>query len=197
MKRTKKPVVVEHIRYDKDGSKRNIEVHGYPILDSEGNVAQMIEHALDITERKQAEQRIETLSVFPFLASMSHELRTPLNAILGFSQVLQGKYFGKPNQKQKEYMNYILESGNHLLSLINNIPELSQIESGKVKLELTRINVKDLVESSLVIIKEKTSQHKISLELFFLSNWRILRLEQISETSKKKITEFIKRLKQE
>jgi len=59
VKRTKKPAAVEHIHYDTDGNKRNLEVHGYPILDSKGNVVQMIEYALDITERKKAEQKLK------------------------------------------------------------------------------------------------------------------------------------------
>ena len=98
-----------------------------------------------------------------FLSSMSHELRTPLNAILGFSQVLQEKYFGELNQKQAEYVNNILESGQHLLSLINDILDLSKIEAGKMGLELSQVRIKDLLESSLVMIKEKALAHRISL----------------------------------
>jgi len=65
VKRTKKPAVVEHIHYDKDGNERIVEIHGYPVFDSEGNVVQMIEYVLDVTERKKAERKIEVLSRFP------------------------------------------------------------------------------------------------------------------------------------
>lgn len=71
-----------------------------------------------------------------FLANMSHELRTPLNSILGFSEVLQDKMFGELNEKQEEYVNHILESGQHLLSLINDILDLSKIEAGKMEMKL-------------------------------------------------------------
>ncbi|MFC2070471.1 PAS domain S-box protein, partial [Chloroflexota bacterium] len=98
-----------------------------------------------------------------FLASMSHELRTPLNAVIGFSQVLQEQYFGELNEKQTEYTNDILESGQHLLSLINDILDLSKIEAGKMELELSKVNIKDLLESSLIMIKEKALVHGISL----------------------------------
>jgi len=100
-----------------------------------------------------------------FLASMSHELRTPLNAIIGFSQVLQEQYFGNLNEKQTEYINDILESGQHLLSLINDILDLSKIEAGKVELELTNVKIKDLLEGSLVMIKEKALIHGINLDM--------------------------------
>jgi hypothetical protein len=98
-----------------------------------------------------------------FLASMSHELRTPLNAIMGFSQVLQEQYFGKLNEKQAEYVNDVFESGQHLLSLINDILDLSKIEADKMELELSQVKIKDLLESSLVMIKEKALAHGISL----------------------------------
>ena len=98
-----------------------------------------------------------------FLASMSHELRTPLNAIIGFSQVLQKQYFGKLNEKQAQYVKDVLESGEHLLSLINDILDLSKIEAGKMELELSRVKIKDLLEDSLVMIKEKALVHGISL----------------------------------
>ncbi|MFC2052238.1 sensor histidine kinase, partial [Chloroflexota bacterium] len=100
-----------------------------------------------------------------FLASMSHELRTPLNAIIGFSQVLQEQYFGKLNEKQAEYVNDVLESGKHLLSLINDILDLSKIEAGKMELDLSQVKIKDLLESSLVMIKEKALVHRVSLDI--------------------------------
>ena len=105
-----------------------------------------------------------------FLASMSHELRTPLNAILGFSQVLQEQYFGDLNEKQAEYVNDVLESGQHLLSLINDILDLSKIEAGKMELEPSQIIIKDLLEGSLVMVKEKTLAHGISLDIVTSEN---------------------------
>ncbi len=100
-----------------------------------------------------------------FLAGMSHELRTPLNAVIGFSQVLQEQYFGKLNEKQVEYVTDILESGQHLLSLINDILDLAKIEAGKMELELSKVIIKDLLGSSLIMIKEKALAHGISLDI--------------------------------
>jgi signal transduction histidine kinase len=98
-----------------------------------------------------------------FLASMSHELRTPLNAVLGFSQVLQEQNFGPLNGKQQEYVLDILESGNHLLGLINDILDLSKVEAGKMELELSPVVVGDLLTGSLVMIKEKALTHGVAL----------------------------------
>ncbi|MFC2003751.1 response regulator [Chloroflexota bacterium] len=100
-----------------------------------------------------------------FLASMSHELRTPLTAILGLTEVLQEEYFGKVNNKQKEYLSDIYESGQHLLSLINDILDLAKIEVGKMELERGPVVVKELLENSLVMIKEKAGNHSIKLEI--------------------------------
>jgi signal transduction histidine kinase len=100
-----------------------------------------------------------------FLASMSHELRTPLNAVIGFAQVLQEQYFGPLNPKQIAYVKDISESGEHLANLINDILDLSKVESGKMTLDLSQIHLKTLLENSTVMIKEKCLKHGISLSV--------------------------------
>src|SRR6185436_12096123 len=76
-----------------------------------------------------------------FLANMSHELRTPLNAIIGFSEVLSERMFGEVNEKQADYLKDIHESGKHLLSLINDILDLSKIEAGRMDLEVSSFHL--------------------------------------------------------
>ena len=98
-----------------------------------------------------------------FLASMSHELRTPLNAIIGFSQILKEQHFGQLNEPQADYVNDVLESGQHLLLLINDILDLSKIEAGKMTLNLSRVNLPRLLERSTAMIKEKCLKHQIHL----------------------------------
>jgi signal transduction histidine kinase/CheY-like chemotaxis protein/HAMP domain-containing protein len=100
-----------------------------------------------------------------FLANMSHELRTPLNAIIGFSEVLLEKMFGEINEKQEEYLNDIFTSGKHLLNLINDILDLSKIEAGKMELEPSTVNLRELLEGSLVVVKERALAHGIKLSL--------------------------------
>ena len=100
-----------------------------------------------------------------FLANMSHELRTPLNAIIGFSEVLLEKMFGDLNEKQEEYLNDIFSSGTYQLSLINDILDLSKIEAGKLELELGLFDLRQLLENSLVMVKERALAHGITLSL--------------------------------
>jgi signal transduction histidine kinase/DNA-binding response OmpR family regulator/HAMP domain-containing protein len=100
-----------------------------------------------------------------FLANMSHELRTPLNAIIGFSEVLLEKMFGELNERQEDYLNDILSSGQHLLSLINDILDLSKVEAGKMELELGVFDLKHVLEGSLVMLKERAMAHGITLSL--------------------------------
>jgi signal transduction histidine kinase len=100
-----------------------------------------------------------------FLASVSHELRTPLNAIIGFSQVLINQHFGTLNQNQEEYVRDILESGERLHSLINDVLDLSYIEAGKVELELSQVKVSELLQNSLTMVKQKSLEHGISTDL--------------------------------
>jgi len=100
-----------------------------------------------------------------FLANMSHELRTPLNAVIGFSEVLLERMFGDLNPKQEEYLLDILSSGRHLLSLINDILDLSKIEAGRMELELTRFSVPMALENALTLVKERAARHGIAVSL--------------------------------
>jgi len=99
-----------------------------------------------------------------FLANVSHELRTPLNAIIGFSEVLLEKMFGTLNEKQNEYVDDILSSGRHLLSLINDILDLSKIEAGRMELELAKFDLPQGIENALILVRERTTRHGIKLE---------------------------------
>jgi PAS domain S-box-containing protein len=98
-----------------------------------------------------------------FLANMSHELRTPLNAIIGFSEVMRDGLLGEITSQQKEYVNDIFTSGTHLLSLINDILDLSKVEAGKMTLELEPLQLTALVQSSLQVVREKAIAHHIRL----------------------------------
>ena len=100
-----------------------------------------------------------------FLANMSHELRTPLNHIIGFTELIVDKKFGDLNEIQQEYLNDVLQSSNYLLSLINDILDLSRIEAGKLKLVVADVNIRMLMENSLNMIREKARNHKIKLSL--------------------------------
>jgi len=100
-----------------------------------------------------------------FLANMSHELRTPLNAILGFSEAIKDSMFGEVNDKQEEGLGVIFDSGQHLLSLINDILDLSKIEAGKMELDCSSFGLNEIVNRSISIIKEKASKHNIHLNL--------------------------------
>ena len=110
-----------------------------------------------------------------FLANMSHELRTPLNAIIGFSELMLKGMAGEMSERQLDYIKSIHESGIHLLNLINDIIDLSRIESGKMELTYSEVDVKELIESSLVFIKEKSIKHNIKLEVDV--EWGINKIE--------------------
>ena len=124
---------------------------------------------LRITEKTRdlalANQKLETVSRHKseFLAHMSHELRTPLNAVIGFSDLLNAQYFGPLNQKQSEYVRDINASGQHLLSLINDILDLAKVEAGRMELMLSSAHVAALVESCVALVSERVSRSQQTL----------------------------------
>ena len=97
-----------------------------------------------------------------FLANMSHELRTPLNAIIGFSEVLTDRMFGELNEKQEEYLKDIYASGTHLLSLINDILDLSKIEAGRMELELTDFDLPTALDNALILVRERAGRRSLA-----------------------------------
>ena len=99
-----------------------------------------------------------------FLANMSHELRTPLNAVIGFSEVLGERMFGELTDKQAEYVKDIHASGAHLLSLINDILDLSKVEAGRMELDVTTFSVPMAIDNAMTLIKERAGRHGITLE---------------------------------
>ena len=135
----------------------------------------------DITERKEIEAGLEkthkeleelavelkrtTRAKSDFLANMSHELRTPLNSINGFSEILFDQTFGSLNEKQKKYVNNILTSGKHLLLLINQILDMAKVESGKMKLALSSLPMKSLLNEISLLVADMASKKKIEVTL--------------------------------
>jgi len=128
----------------------------------------------EVTERKRAEEaarqskrsaEIASRSKSEFLANMSHELRTPLNHIIGFTELVLDQHHGELNEIQSDYLNDVHTSSQHLLSLINDILDLSKIESGKLELQLSQTNIRDLLTNSTVMFKEKSMKHGIQLKV--------------------------------
>jgi signal transduction histidine kinase len=119
-------------------------------------------------ERKVAEKTAELEGAnrhkSEFLANMSHELRTPLNAVIGFSEVLKERMFGDLNAKQLEYVRDIYSSGQHLLSLINDILDLSKVEAGYMALDIQDFDVPSAVKNCCTLIRERAQRQRLHFE---------------------------------
>jgi len=134
-------IAIENVRLFKELQARNLEI-----------------------EDKSRQLEIASQHKSEFLANMSHELRTPLNAIIGFSEVLTDRMFGELNEKQEEYLKDIYASGNHLLSLINDILDLSKIEAGRMELELTDFDLPTALDNALTLVRERAGRRSIALQ---------------------------------
>jgi len=112
---------------------------------------------------KSAQLEVASRHKSEFLANMSHELRTPLNAVIGFADLLLERMFGELNDKQEEYLRDILDSGRHLLSLINDILDLSKIEAGRMELDVTDFQLSHAIENALILVRERAAGRGIAL----------------------------------
>jgi signal transduction histidine kinase/HAMP domain-containing protein len=142
IKKTNQPAVVEHTHYDKDGNQRIFELHAYPIFDAEGNLSQVIEYSWDITDRKQAEEKLKKtlldlersnkeLQQFAYVAS--HDLQEPLRAVASYTQLLKRRYKDKLDENANVFMQFAVDGAIRMQSLIDDLLMYSRI-GGKEKL---------------------------------------------------------------
>lgn len=166
-----KPVVVELLNYRKDGSTFWIENSIVPIANESGWFTHWVSIQRDVTERKEIEIALRAAKVeaeransakSEFLSRMSHELRTPLNAILGFGQLLE---IAELNQDDQQSTDQILKAGRHLLSLIDEVLEISRIESGNMALELEAVAAVQMARETLDLVAPLAAKRGIQLEL--------------------------------
>lgn len=129
-------------------------------LEDANRALQILNQELEI---RRVEAEAASRAKTDFLSNMSHELRTPLNSVIGFTDVILMGMAGPVTDKQKEFLGDISRSGTHLLTLISEILDLSKVESGKMRLESSEFSVKELVDSTLFMFKEKALKHAITV----------------------------------
>lgn len=155
----------------KDGSTAWAEVTTTFLRDEKGMPVGILGVSRDVAERKRAQElhqakiaaEAANAEKSKFLSNMSHELRTPLNHIIGFTELLMGKSFGSLNPMQEEYLSDVHESSLHLLSLVNEVLDVSKIEAGKLELKMSDFDLKTLLEQTLTIIMDKAKTRNIDL----------------------------------
>jgi PAS domain S-box-containing protein len=158
----------------RDGALTVVSYNATTFHDRDRSLQGVFAAARDVTELKRFEHTLRQKNVeleeasrmkSEFLANMSHELRTPLNSIIGFSEVLQDGLMGEITDQQRSAIGNIFSSGKHLLSLINDILDLSKVEAGKMTLDLEPVQVSSLLANSLSIIRERTATRHIRLDM--------------------------------
>jgi PAS domain S-box-containing protein len=159
---------------DRSGALTVVSYNATTFYDRDRRLQGVVAAARDVTEVKRFEQALRQKNVeledasrmkSEFLANMSHELRTPMNAIIGFSELLKDGLLGEMTERQRGFIGDIFTSGQHLLSLINDILDLSKVEAGKMTLDLEAVSISSLFSNSFSIIREKAGTRRIHLGL--------------------------------
>ncbi|MBD3671467.1 MAG: PAS domain S-box protein, partial [Gammaproteobacteria bacterium] len=165
---------VEAVMQRKSGEHFDVHISLTLLRDKAGKPIGMAGYTLDISDRKQAERNLivamqqaeeASRSKSEFLSRMSHELRTPMNAILGFSQLLEQNISGNLNAEEMDYVNEVMQAGRHLLELINEVLDLSRIESGRMQLSLETIELNELIKECVSLIRPLADEKSIRIEL--------------------------------
>ncbi len=184
VKKTKQSVILEHIQYDKEGKQKNIEIHGFPIFDNQGNVIKMIEYSLDITKRKANEKALRNsekhLSIAlkkaekanqaksQFLANMTHELRTPMIAVMGYTELLLEDT--EITEEQEYYLKSVVTSSKNLIGIINDILDTSAIEAKKMDIKKISFQLDELLNNLLDLFNKDAKNKGIQLQLVTCDN---------------------------
>jgi len=166
------------------GTKRWLETHAVPLRDDNGKINFLLAVTCDVTERKRAqEERIHLMErdhearaeveaarkldrmKSMFIASTSHELRTPLNSVIGFSSLLLEGFSGPLNPDQKEQLEIVHSSGKHLLTLINDIIDISKIEAGNITVEVSEFKLRPIVDEAVSMLRVSLSEKNLDLKV--------------------------------
>ncbi len=171
VRQSKKPAVVEHIHFDKNGQPVQMEVHAYPILDREGNLTHMIEYSIDITERKQTEELArqytknleeKNAELDAFSHTVAHDLKNPMGAIIGFAELLLQHEPKIPLEKQRVCLQKILQSGKKMETIINELLLLANV-SGMSKVELSVMEMGKVMASVQKRLENLINEYKAEL----------------------------------
>ncbi len=160
IKKSKQPVFVEHVHYDTEGHCRAFEVHAFPLFDAKGDVTDIIEYTLEITERKEMERLKDE-----FLSMVTHELRTPLHHIKGFATTLLQTDVVWDVATQRDFLSSINREADRLADLVEKILDLSRLEARTAPVERERYSVADLVDGALQRRRSVLAGHQLELDL--------------------------------
>jgi PAS domain S-box-containing protein len=158
----------------RNGAETFVSYNAATFHDRDHNLQGVFAAARDVTDRRRIERTLQEKNVqlehasrmkSEFLATMSHELRTPLNSVIGFSEALKDGLIGVMTESQQDYIGDIFTSGQHLLSLINDILDLSKVEAGMMDVEIEAVDVGALLSNSLTIVRDKAATQSIGLDL--------------------------------
>jgi PAS domain S-box-containing protein len=158
-----------------NGEETVVSYNAATFHDRDRNLQGVFAAARDVTEHKRFERTLQEKNIelenasrmkSAFLATMSHELRTPLNAIIGFSEALQEGLVGKVSETQREYIGDIFTSGQHLLSLINDILDLSKVEAGRLEIEHAPLSIADVIENTCGMLDQLAIKNGVDFTLF-------------------------------